>query len=67
MAEILPLLEQNELDAIDRFRALQEVLAGTHAAAEINETGRLIQALRFDLALERLRYMAVAYAWEKTT
>ena len=66
MAEILPLLEQNELDAIDRFRALQEVLAGTHAAAEINETGRLIEALRFDQAMERLRRMAAAYEWGKS-
>ena len=67
VAEILPLLARNQLDAIDRFRALQEALAGTHAAAEIKETGRLIQALRFDLAQERLRHMAVAHAWEETT
>ena len=66
VAEILPLLARNELDAIDRFRDLQEILAGTHAAAEINETGRLIGALRFDLAAERLRRMAAAYAWEKS-
>ena len=65
VAEILPLLARNEFDAIDRFRALQEVLAGTHAAAEINETGRLIGALRFDQAHEHLRRMAAAYAWEK--
>ena len=66
VAELLPLLARNEFDAIDRFRALQEALAGTHAAAEINETGCLIETLRFDLALERLRRMAAAYAWEKT-
>jgi hypothetical protein len=66
VAEILPLLARNEFDAIDRFRVLQEVLAGTHAAAEIKETGRLVAALRFDLALQRLRRMAAANAWEKT-
>ncbi|MCX7143023.1 MAG: response regulator, partial [Proteobacteria bacterium] len=65
VAEILPLLARNEFDAIERFRALQEILAGTHAAAEINETARLVEALRFDPARERLRRMAAAYAWEK--
>ena len=66
VAEILPLLARNEFDAIDRFRVLQEVLAGTHAAEEIKETGRLVAALRFDQALQRLRRMAAANAWEKT-
>ena len=66
VAEILPLLARNEFDAIDRFRALQEILAGTHAAAEINETAGLVEALRFDPARERLRRMAAAYAWEKS-
>ena len=62
----MPLLARNEFDAIDRFRALQEVVAGTDMAAEINETGRLIKAVRFDQALKRLRRMAADYAWEKT-
>ena len=66
VAEILPLLARNEFDAVARFRALRETLAGTHAAAEINETGRLIEAFRFDQALERLRLMAAANAWEET-
>ena len=66
VAEILPLLARNEFDAIERFRALQEILAGTHAAEEIKETGRLVAALRFDQAQEHLRRMASAYAWGKT-
>jgi CheY-like chemotaxis protein len=65
VAEILPLLARNEFDAIERFRALQEILAGTHAAEEINETARLIAALRFDQAQQHLRRMAATYAWEK--
>ena len=64
--EILPLLAQNKFSAVGRFRALQEVLAGTHAAAEIDETGRLLEDMRFDLASERLHRMAKACGWEKT-
>ena len=36
------------------------------AAAQINDTGHLIGAFGFDLALQRLHRMAAAYAWEKS-
>jgi CheY-like chemotaxis protein len=65
--ELLPLLAQNKFDAIDRFRALQEAVAGTIMAAEINETGRLLEGLNFAGVLARLRHLATTYHLEKTT
>ena len=62
--EILPLLAQNKFDAVGRYRVLQEAVAGTHLAAEIGETGRLLERLLFEPALERLRSMAARYGWE---
>ncbi len=64
--ELLPLLARNSFDAIGHFRALQEAVAGTALAAEIDETGCLLKTMRFDLALEHLRRMAATYAWEES-
>ena len=62
--EIMPLLAQNRFDAITRFRELQQAVAGTGIAAEMGEIGRLLEQVRFDLALDRLRGMAATHGWE---
>jgi PAS domain S-box-containing protein len=65
--ELLPLLAQHMFSAIGRFRALQDAVAGTAMAAEINETGQLLEGLHFDLALERLRHLAMTHQLDTTT
>ncbi len=52
---IAPLLVQNRFDAIDRFKELQSLAAGTDLQAEIDEIDGILEAFNFDLALERLR------------
>ena len=65
--ELLPLLAQHMFAAIGRFRALQDAVAGTVMAAEINETARLLEGLHFDLALERLRHLATTHHLDTVT
>ena len=65
--EILPLLAHNKADAIGRFKALQELVAGTELAPEVADAGLPLQEFRFDLALERLRQMATQYEWSTAT
>ena len=64
--ELLPLLAQHKFNAIGRFRDLQEAAAGTRVAAEINEVGRLLGELQFELALEHLRRFAIIHEGNKT-
>lgn len=54
---IAPLLVQNRFDAIDRFKDLQSLAAGSDLEAEIDEIDGILNAFDFDLALERLRRM----------
>lgn len=64
---IAPLLVQNRFDAIDRFKDLQSLAAGTDLEAEIDEIDGILNAFNFDLALERLRRMvAVQLAKDPT-
>ena len=64
---IAPLLAQNRFDAIDRFKDLQSLAAGTDLEAEIDEIDGILNAFNFDLALERLRRMvAVQLAKDPT-
>jgi PAS domain S-box-containing protein len=65
--ELLSLLAQHMFSARGRFRALQDAVAGTAMAAEINETGQLLEGLHFDLALERLRHLAMTHQLDTTT
>lgn len=65
--EIVPLLENHKFDAVPRFKALQELLAGTDAESEINEVGDILEVFRFDLALERLRRIAITHGWKDMT
>ena len=61
--EIQAMLSQNKYDAIIRFRDLQAALTGTGVVAEIEEISALLDELRFDLASERLRHLAVTQGW----
>jgi len=63
IAEIEPLLAQNKFNALERFKVLQELLAGTAVAEELAETGRLLAEFRFDLAHEHLRRLAAEQGW----
>ncbi|MBI4743001.1 MAG: DUF3365 domain-containing protein [Betaproteobacteria bacterium] len=62
--EIAPLLAHNKFDAIGRFQELEAAVAGTELAGEIAEIGGLLEKFNFDLALDRLRRIAAAHAWE---
>ena len=65
VAEIMPMLAQNQFAALARIKALQDLLAGTVMAPEVDDIGRVLQEFRFDLALDRLRRMAATYHWEE--
>ena len=62
--EITPLLAQNRFDAIIRFRDLADLLAGTSAAAAVDEIGGFLAVFRFDLALARLQALASGDGWQ---
>jgi PAS domain S-box-containing protein len=64
--ELLPLLAQHMFAAIGRVSALQDAVAGTVMAAEVNEAGKLLEGLHFDLALERLRHLATTHHLDTT-
>jgi hypothetical protein len=67
VAEIIPLLVEKKFNAIGRFQALREALAGTELTSELDaldEIGALLNTFCFDQALERLRALAAASAWE---
>ena len=64
--EILPLLAQGKADAIGRFKALQDLVAGSELAPEMAEAGLPLKKFRFDLTHERLRQMASKYEWGTT-
>lgn len=55
--ELAPLLAQSKFDAFARFKELQDFVAGTAMAAEIDEISGILNGFRYDLALERLRRM----------
>jgi PAS domain S-box-containing protein len=62
--DILPLLAQGKADAIDRFKTLQELVAGSALGPEMAEAGLPLKKFRFDLTLARLRQMASQYEWK---
>ncbi len=66
VAELLPLLGANKFDALGRFKALQEAVAGSALAAEIDAAGRLLQGMDFAATLERLRRLATTQGWDKS-
>jgi PAS domain S-box-containing protein len=64
VAELEPLLANQKFDAIGRFRALQTALTGTPLEDELADIGRRLAEVRFDLALEQLRRLAIAQGWK---
>ncbi len=65
--ELLPMLAQGKADALGRFKALQELVAGSALAPEMAEAGLPLKKFRFDLTLLRLRQMASNYEWKTTS
>jgi CheY-like chemotaxis protein len=61
--ELLPMLARGKADAIDRFQALQELVAGSELAPEMADAGLPLQEFRFDLTRQRLLQMAAKYEW----
>ena len=64
--EILPMLAQGKADAVERLKALQELVAGTDLAPEMAEAGLPLRKFRFDLTRQRLLQMASKYEWKTT-
>lgn len=62
--EITPLLEQSMFSAIVRFKELRSLAAGTALAGEIGDISKLLEAVRFDLALERVRALQMCSDWK---
>jgi hypothetical protein len=58
VSEITPLLEHNKFEAVSRLRELQALVADTCLAPEVDAMAALLQEMRFDLVLDRLRRMA---------
>ena len=61
--ELLPMLARGKADAIDRFMALQELVAGSELAPEMADAGLPLKEFRFDLTRQRLLQMASKYEW----
>ena len=56
--ELVPLLAQNKFNAIRCFMKLQDLVAGTSLAEDVEAMDAPMQNLRFDLALAQLHAMA---------
>jgi hypothetical protein len=61
--ELLPMLARGKADAIDRFQALQELVAGSELELEMADAGLPLKEFRFDLTRQRLLQMAAKYEW----
>ena len=55
--ELAPLLEKNKFAAISRFKALQNLVAATALAAEIDALAAQMQDMHFESVLVRLRHI----------
>jgi CheY-like chemotaxis protein len=60
--ELTPLLEQNKFDAINHFTQLRALTLGTSLDIEVNALEPLLQNMRFDLVLDRLRQITANVA-----
>lgn len=59
VSELTPLLQDNKFTAIARFKALQTLVRGTHLADELELLASVLQEMRFDQVLSRLRLICV--------
>ena len=55
--KIKPLLAQNMFEALTRFKALQALATDTTVAAEVEHIASVLEALRFDVALQDLNLL----------
>ncbi|MCX7246868.1 MAG: response regulator [Burkholderiales bacterium] len=62
--EILPMLAQGKVNALRRFKALQELVAGSELVPEMADAGLPLKEFRFDLTRQRLLQMASKYEWK---
>ena len=67
MTALLPMIEEQEFDAIARITALQELLVGNDLAEPIAEVRKLLRACNFDAALQRLHQLLASKGWEGET
>lgn len=67
VSEIVPMLADNKFDAVNSFRNLQTVLAGTTVAVELEVIGDALKCFQFDVALEKMQRLAVSHGWDRTT
>jgi CheY-like chemotaxis protein len=58
---VMPLLELNKFDALNKFKELEALVKGTDLAAPVGEIGLLVRDFKFDAALERLRATVAAH------
>jgi CheY-like chemotaxis protein len=63
LEEIEPMLENNQFDAIARFRELQDATVGTALAPALTLAASALQEFRFDKALTQLRQIKASQAW----
>ncbi len=63
LAEILPQLANNQFSAIALVEALQQRVAGTRLATEIDEAAAHLHDFRFDLALQKFQRLASFNEW----
>ncbi len=55
LQELYPLLENNQVDALARFKDLQDAVADTPLALPIAQAGAALQGFQFDVALAQLQ------------
>jgi CheY-like chemotaxis protein len=65
--EVIPMLEQRQFNAIARFKRITALAAGTGIESEVREIGALLDSVCFELALERLRNLAMQTAEASAT
>ncbi|MBL8471824.1 MAG: PAS domain S-box protein [Rhodocyclaceae bacterium] len=61
---LLPLLDRNKFDAIDRFEDMLSLLHDTEAAAEFAAIRPFVSDLQFAAAARRLREIAATRGWQ---
>ncbi|MDD2882659.1 MAG: ATP-binding protein [Rhodoferax sp.] len=61
VSELTPLLQENQFAAFDRFNELQNLVTGTHLAEAVEALAPMLQEMRFDQVLTRLRLISTDY------
>jgi PAS domain S-box-containing protein len=63
LRDLEPMLAQNMFAAVARFKDLQEAVAGTEFADELEDTKSLMAELRFDQVKDSLHRLAALHGW----